>query len=406
MVKAIKKSLQKYMGPLLVVLIAIILYNFITTVQFNAIAGEIISLMKPFIFGLIIAYILNPIVRFFEARLEYIDYFWKRPKLNKGLSMLLTYLLVAALIVFMIVSIIPEIISSIQGITAYLFTYIPKLETAFNAAAAGIEANGTAAEELINTFTSSINSVFDTILNSIKYIPNFISTLLTGTFNVAGWLLNFIIGVIISLYMLLDKKNLVNFCKKVSYIILPESYYEGFRSFVKDANKTFEKFFISKAVDSIIIAVIFFFGCCFISPDYALLFACVIGITNMIPYFGPFIGAVPVVLLCLLQDPYSAVWMIIFIIVLQQFDGYILGPRVMGDSIGIKPMGVIFAILVGGWLFGFIGMFFGVPLYAVISKTINNYVDKKAEEKRNTVYTAEEENASEAEGEEVLDEDK
>ncbi|MCD8091091.1 MAG: AI-2E family transporter [Clostridiales bacterium] len=381
MIEAIKKSIQKYSGLLIVILIGLVLYRVITTTNFNFIFASAVSVMKPFIIGLIIAYILNPIVSFFEDKFLRFKAFKARPKAAKSLSMLTTYLLLAALIYFVVISIIPEIVSSIQKISTYLFNYIPKLEAAFNKAVENIDISGSAAEEIIDSIANTINSIFDTILNSVKYVPNLMSTVLTGTFNVAGWILNVIIGIIISLYMLLDKKNLIEFCKKVFFIILPKKYFDSFRAFIQRANLTFEKFFLSKAVDSIIIAIIFFFGCCFINPDYALLFACVIGITNMIPYFGPFIGAVPVVVLCLLQDPYSAIWMTIFVIVLQQFDGYILGPRVMGDSIGIKPMGVIFAILVGGALFGFVGMFFGVPVYAVISKTITNYVDKRIREK-------------------------
>ncbi len=382
MIEAIKKSVQKYLGLIIVILIALVLYRVITTTDFKNIFNNAVSLMKPFIIGFIIAYILNPIVGFFEDKLLRIKLFKERPKTAKSLSMLITYLLVAALVYFIIISIIPEIVSSIQGISTYLFNYLPKLETAFNSAVQNVDINGSVAEEVMNSVINTINSIFDTILNSVKYVPNLMSTVLAGTFNVASWLLNVIIGIIISLYMLTDKKNLIGFCKKIFFVILPKKYFDSFKAFVKRANKTFEKFFLSKAVDSIIIAVIFFFGCCFISPDYSLLFACVIGITNMIPYFGPFIGAVPVVVLCLLQDPYSAIWMTIFVIILQQFDGYILGPRVMGDSIGIKPMGVIFAILVGGALFGFVGMFFGVPVYAVISKTITNYIDQKADERK------------------------
>ncbi|MCD8157699.1 MAG: AI-2E family transporter [Clostridiales bacterium] len=401
MIDAIKKAFNKYLGFIMLILISIILYRVIITTDFKKIFNSAVALMNPFIIGLIIAYIFNPIIGFFEKRFLRLNFFKSRPKGAKTLSMLMTYLLIAALICFVIVSIIPQIIASIQGISSYLFTYLPKLESAINKAVSGIDANGTLAEDFINSFRNTINSIFDTALNGVKYVPDVMSTVLTSTFNIAGWILNFVIGIIISIYMLREKPNLLKSCRKVFYVILPEKYFESFGEFVRYANETFEKFFISKAVDSIIIAVIFFFGCCFISPDYALLFACVIGITNMIPYFGPFIGAVPVVILCLLQNPYSAIWMTIFVFILQQFDGYILGPRVMGDSIGIKPMGVIFAILVGGGLFGFLGMFFGVPVYAVISKTISGFINTKVSQKE-TLYEKNTADNKETAEEEVL----
>ncbi len=382
MTEYIKKSFKRYTGLILAVLVIIILYRFITDTDFTAAINWTAALIKPFIFGFIIAYILNPVSGFFErglySRLKPLK---NRKKAVKRLSMLTSYLLVAALVMFIVISIIPDIISSIQGLASYLFTYLPKAEKAVTAAIEGMETDVNGMNQFLREFNNSVNSIFDTVINNIGNVTSIMTNVLEGTFTAASWVLNLVIGIIISIYMLLDKEALTARCKRILFAFLPESWYMFVRDFVKDANATFATFIVSKAVDSIIIAVIFFLGCCFISPDYAMLFACVIGITNMIPYFGPFIGGIPVVLLCLLQNPYSAIWMLIFIFVLQQFDGYILGPRVMGDSIGVKPMGIIFAILVGGGLFGVLGMFFGVPVFAVIARIFDRFVERRAQAK-------------------------
>ena len=150
--------------------------------------------------------------------------------------------------------------------------------------------------------------------------------------------------------------------------------------FCKEANYTFEKFFVGKIIDSTIIGIIFFVGAKLLKAPFAMLLSIIIGVTNMIPFFGPFIGAIPVIFITLMFDitnPLKAVWMAIFILLLQQFDGNILGPKILGDSIGIKPVGIIFSIIVGGAIFGPAGMFFGVPIFAVIFSVFNRFIDKK-----------------------------
>ena len=382
MIESLKKGLKKYTGLIAVIFIGILLYRVITEINFKSILDWAATLLKPFIIGVLIAYILNPIVRFFDekvfAKAKILE---NKKKLTKTLSMIITYVLVGLIVYFIIRSIMPEIISSIQNVASALFTYIPKIEAWLNRAFNELAIREGGAREIVNAFKDSINAVFDAILQGVQYVPGVMSKVVSGTFNVAGWLFNFVIGIIISLYLLLDKNNLIDLCKKTFFLMLPESGYKSLRDFVVDANNTFESFFIGKVIDSAIIAVIFFLGCIFISPDYALLFACVIGVTNIIPYFGPFIGGVPVVILCLMQNPYSAIWMTIFIFMLQQFDGYILGPRILGDSIGIKPLGVIFSILIGGGLFGVLGMFFGVPVFAVISRTYGNFINKRIDKR-------------------------
>ena len=170
--------------------------------------------------------------------------------------------------------------------------------------------------------------------------------------------------------------TLVSYSLLFLFILFSKKQVESIASTIKYTNSVFNSFVVGKTIDSLIIAIIFFIGSIILNLPYPMLFAIIIGITNMIPYFGPFIGAVPVVALTILINPIKGLWVLIFIVVLQQFDGVILGPRILGDSIGLKPIGVIFAIIVGGAIAGPLGMFFGVPIFSVIFTIFSNFVEK------------------------------
>ncbi len=216
----------------------------------------------------------------------------------------------------------------------------------------------------------------------IDQVPTYLKRILSSTINIASVLLNVILGIVISIYILFDKEEIGEKSKKIVYAIFPKKVSYSLIQFFKEANYTFEKFFVGKMIDSTIIGIIFFVGATLLKAPFAMLLSIIIGITNMIPFFGPFIGGIPVVFITLMFDitnPLKSIWISIFILLLQQFDGNILGPKILGDSIGIKPIGIIFSIIVGGALFGPAGMFFGVPIFAVIFSTFNRFIDKKYE---------------------------
>ena len=225
---------------------------------------------------------------------------------------------------------------------------------------------------LLKTTDNAMNS----LTSSLKYMPEMLTSIATHTISFASSLVSIIMGIMIAIYMLLDKEKLLHFCKKTLFILFSKKQVESIASTIKYTNSVFNSFVVGKTIDSLIIAIIFFIGSIILNLPYPMLFAIIIGITNMIPYFGPFIGAVPVVALTILINPIKGLWVLIFIVVLQQFDGVILGPRILGDSIGLKPIGVIFAIIVGGAIAGPLGMFFGVPIFSVIFTIFSNFVEK------------------------------
>jgi hypothetical protein len=199
---------------------------------------------------------------------------------------------------------------------------------------------------------------------------------LSRAVSIASSIYNVIMSLIISIYMLSDKEKLGILLGKLLYCFMSRKRALKTVSFAIHLNEVFENYFTGKLVDSFIIAVIFFVGAALLKLPYPLFFALIIGITNMIPYFGPVIGGVPVVMLTLIYSPIKGLWVLLFIIVLQQFDGVILGPKILGNSIGIKPLGVIFAIIVGGAIAGPVGMFFGVPIFSVLAEVVNDFIEK------------------------------
>jgi hypothetical protein len=207
-------------------------------------------------------------------------------------------------------------------------------------------------------------------------MPGMFSSVMTQAMSIASSIYNLVMSLIISIYILLDKKNLSKYVGKIFYCFMDRRRALMLAGFAEHCNDVFESFFVGKLIDSFVIAVMFFAGAMILHLPYALFFSLIIGITNMIPYFGPVIGAVPVFLLTLIYSPIKGFWVLIFIILLQQFDGVVLGPKILGKSIGVKPLGVIFAIIVGGAIAGPIGMFFGVPVFSVISEIVTDIVEK------------------------------
>ena len=331
------------------------------------------------------AYLLNIGTRCIERRIfSNIKYFQtddvKIKKRERILSITLAFIILIGAIIALVSYIIPEIMSSVQNIIniAIGFDYTGTKKWIDNFL---IQNHIVLGSEAYNSLINSINSIVETFTDWLKYLPNMIWSIVSHAVSIASSVVNVIMGLIIAFYLLMDKEKVINFGKTVVKCIFSEKHAEIIIRNVKFVNDTFNSFFSGKTLDSFIIGVIFFIGAVILRIPYPLLFAIIIAITNMIPYFGPFIGAVPVTILTVLVSPIKGIWVLIFIIILQQFDGMILGPKILGDSIGLKPIGVIFAIIVGGAVAGPLGMFFGVPVFACLSKLFLNFIDRIYNEK-------------------------
>lgn len=222
------------------------------------------------------------------------------------------------------------------------------------------------------------NQAVTALWNAAKdFVPNILTSTITAISSVG----NFVIGFIVCLYILIDKHKIAINIKRMGLAFFNAQQYKKGRNIMYLALDKFTKFFSGKVLDSLIIGILCFISMLFINKEYAALISVIVGITNIIPFFGPFIGAVPCALLLLIVEPLDCLIFIIMIIILQQVDGNIIGPAILGDSVGLSSLWIMFAILVGGAYFGFFGMLLGVPVVAVIYYVIKEYVDEKLEEK-------------------------
>lgn len=354
-----------YIEYLPILIIAFILYkivnNFsIVTNGFNF----VISLLSYLIWGYAIAYFLNPIMVFIEKQL----------KVKRVVSISIIYVLLLTILFFSITIITPTLESNVKQITEDLPQYI---DTTENWVIDTIE-------NLRNIDKYNILSyIEDNITNFLKDATKYVSLpyLFKKTVGFTSGIMKFIIGLVIAVYFLSDKEKILKNIKKILFAFLNTTTASSIIDAGNKVNIIFSKFLIGKSIDSLIIGLLCFLVTSIFRMPFALLISIIVGVTNMIPYVGPFIGAVPAVLITLFIAPEKAFWMLLIIFIIQQFDGWILGPKIIGDHVGTSPLLIITAIIVGGGLFGIVGMFVGVPFFAAIKMFLGEYVDKKLKNK-------------------------
>lgn len=355
--------------PILV--IGLLLYKLINNPsvflsEIQGILRYITSLLGYIIWGFAIAYFLNPLMILIETKL----------KIRRAFSILIIYALFLGILGVLITFITPVVSNSIKQLANDIPNYMENTETRIIEIIEKLKSYDRYGVEIyiqnnLERFTSKINEFAN--------LP--IDFLLTRTISFTSNILKFIFGLIISVYILTDKEKILRAAKKLAYAFLDKRNAFNFISTVKKSNYIFSKYMFGKALDSLIIGVLCFILLTIFKIKFALLFSIIVGITNMIPYVGPFIGAVPALLITLFISPVQAIWVAIIILLLQQFDGWYLGPKIIGDQVGISPLLIIVAIIIGGAMFGIMGMFLGVPILAVIKTFIDEYIGKKLKEK-------------------------
>lgn len=337
----------------------------------------VLGTLRPFIIAFFIAYILNPFVKWIDNVLK--NYVFK-DKLVRGRKMIsigISYLVVLAFITVTILYITPELINTAKDIEQkYSSVNIKDIEAEITQVVDNLQAKFPGVK--FDTIGDKINEY---IPHVFTYSTNLITNLLSISVSIVKTFINIVLAIVISCYMLADKNALNYNAKRTIFCLLPRQRAIEFLHTLRECNSIFSKFIIGKSIDSLIIGIICFILMSLLKLDYAILLSVIVGITNMIPYFGPFIGAIPGVIIYLFLNPIQAVMFAITIFGLQQFDGLYLGPKILGGSTGLTPLWVIFGITVGGAYFGVFGMFIGVPVVAVIAyllnKSINNRLRKK-----------------------------
>lgn len=358
-----------------------------------------LDILSPIIGGFVMAYILTPFVKYFEKKMFLPlgrKMFRKKEKrarsFSRGMSIFLAIVLVIALASALFSLVIPQVYDSVENIVRNLSTSIAKAEKWADKWLQDYP-------ELEATFTDIVGAAGGRLTQWAKtsllpQMNDIVSIVSTGVINILKALLNLFVAAVVSVYVMFSREKFAAHSKKVLYSIFSPENVKSIISALKFTDKSFMGFFTGKLLDSLIIGIICYVGCLFIGIKDAVLIGVIIGITNIIPFFGPFIGAIPASLIVLMWSPMQCLIFVIFIIVLQQFDGNILGPKILGSTTGLSGFWVLFAIIVGGGLFGFLGMLVGVPTFAVIYAGIKTLVRRKLEKSGLPSETAVYENMS------------
>ena len=332
--------------------------------------NKIGDLLLPFVVGGALAYILNPILNWIEMKLFPVIFRDKvSRKARRALSVLLSYLFMLLVIGVFALIVVPQIYESIMSLIERSSTYVKNVEDFLNYLIATYGSN-----ELVKQVLQKIYDSAETIFRQgYQLIGDVVPMIANIAIGLTNSLFDTIMGLIISVYSLLMKETFAAQIKKLLSAFCSRNFVETFLSIAHDSNQIFCGFISGKIVDSFIIGVICFVGTTLMNTPYAMLVSVIVGVTNIIPYFGPFIGAIPSILLILLVNPLQALYFSIFILALQQLDGNVIGPKILGDSTGLSAFWVVFSVTFFGGMFGFVGMLIGVPTFAVIYNLISRF---------------------------------
>lgn len=363
---------NKVIGNAISMIIAIVFFVFIT--NFDKISGAMLGMVRiiaPFIYAFVLAYLLNRPIMWLQT-----NCFYKLgEKTSKSLSIFVAYIVFFILMLALGFAIIPQAVDTLMSIVDNLPMYIENVTTSITGVLSKYELGDDVSDEIYTAWRS-----ISQFLSAID-IDSILSKILSASISVGNVIIDSITAVIASIYMHSTKDTLIMQLKKIMYSFAETSKVEAMLVMGRRVDKIFSGFIIGKMIDSVIIGCICFIGMMFIYYPFALLIAVIIGVTNMIPYFGPFIGAIPSGVILLTVSPMTTIIFVAFILVLQQVDGNIIGPKILGDSTGLSAFWVLVAIIVGGELLGIVGMIIGVPAFAVVysvaSEIINNILQKK-----------------------------
>ncbi|GAA0109543.1 AI-2E family transporter [Clostridium tertium] len=336
---------------------------------------SILVVMQPFIIGFSIAYIVNFLLNFYENKVFETKYIKKiKLKSKRGLAILFSYITTFFIISMFVKFLLPQLIDSVVGLVNDIPSYITNTTNFVNEIIMKLNIEDQYSQVLMDNFNSLVNYIIRFATNLIPALGGFLASVASSIWNV-------ILGIIVSVYLLIDKEKLCALSKKITYGLFPESYADEIIKLVDRSNYTFGRFLVGKIIDSLIIGVLTFIILTIFKMPYTILVSVIVGITNIIPFFGPFIGAIPSFIIILFVSPVQALWFLLIILFIQQLDGNVIGPKILGDSIGISAFWILFSILVAGKLLGIVGMIIGVPLFAIFYSIVKEFIESKLRKK-------------------------
>lgn len=360
----------------IVICCSIVFYSVLSQMNsFTNKLGEIIGILQPFIIGFVIAYLLNFILVFIEEKMVKIDSLKNlKHKSKRCISIILTYIVAFLLIYVFIQFVLPQLVDSISGLVNDIPTYVTELTTILNDIIKNMNIDSEYIGIAVDKWNDFVNYIIQVATNLIPIIGSTLKI-------VASSIWNIVIGFVVSIYLLIDKEKFCALSKKITWAVFNKEHAEIAVELAHRTNDTFGRFLSGKILDSAIIGVLTFVLLTIFKMPYTLLISVIIGITNIIPFFGPFFGAIPSAIIILFVDPTKVIWFLLLILIIQQLDGNIIGPKILGDSIGISAFWILFSLLVAGKFLGLVGMIIGVPLFAIIYSIIKDIVEIKLDKK-------------------------
>lgn len=381
----LKQQFSQGLTLLLVVIVCLLIYFALLRLErISNVIYLVLGILKPIIYGFAIAYLLNPIVKKVDEYLipHIIKHFpnsKKAAQISRGTGIFVAVVLLISIITALCNMMLPELYKSIWNMVS---TVPSQLNTAVDQITKMMSKDTTTGQ----LFTNVLMQATDFIQNWMKtdlleQVNVVMSNLTVGVINVVKELFNGIIGIIISVYVLWGKEVFSQQAKKIVYAIFKPNSANMILHLTIKSNEIFGGFIIGKIIDSVIIGILCFIGLSILKMPYTLLVSVIVGVTNVIPFFGPYIGAIPSAILITLSNPIKGLYFLLFILILQQIDGNIIGPKIIGNSTGLSAFWVVFSILLGGGLFGIPGMILGVPTFAVLSYIVTMLINHNLEKK-------------------------
>lgn len=365
-----KELRDKTRSNMVVVAFGLALYGVL--LFFGQIAGflnTLFGILSPFFIGIALAFLLNAPLRKLETMFQRAFRSGKpHPKLCRALGVICCYVVLLGGVIAFFLLLVPQLVQSIRSIYLFVRSFLSVNNQKIN-------------EFLMNFNFLSYEGENPVVLweNVVNQTGAYVRVVAENAVQLAGSISSIVyqlfIGLIASIYLLLEKDTLSIQAKKLCYALLPRQSCETLIYWARRGNHICSDFLAGKLIDSLIIGVLCYIGMGIFHIEYQLLISVIIGVTNILPFFGPLIGAVPSILILLIINPYSALWFTIFVLALQQIDGNILGPYILGDSVGISPLWIMFSIIVGSGLFGFMGMLLSVPVFALIYAILSTVTD-------------------------------
>lgn len=386
-----KKAIQKYIGwgATIVVTGAVTIAIFFCIFKFDGLAagiGKLVSILMPIIIGIGIAYVLSAPydwLRHKYMRLLARTFRWRGRKAVRCagiLAMLTTFLGAAAIIGGLLALIIPQLISSIAGLAATLPSNMMHLSRTVQDLVVQYYPSGE--ETVMNAYAQAVSYIEEFIQNSFTPSVDTLGYVSAGVMNTVTVFKNIFIGIIVAIYLLAGKENFIRQIIRCIYAVFGKRWGNVMVEYGRFANQAFTGFITGKLLDSFIIFLISTVILNIMNMPFAMLVSVIIGVTNIIPFFGPFIGAIPSFIIIFIVSPLQSLYFLVFVLLLQQFDGNILGPKILGNSTGLSSFWVLFSILLFGGLFGFVGMLLGVPLFAVIKHILSDIISRSLRQKK------------------------